>query len=36
MISWREESGWRRCMAALRELVAMCEERKIPLVLFFE
>lgn len=27
--------GWRQSMAALRELVAMCEERKIPLILFF-
>lgn len=27
--------GWHQSMAALHELVAMCEERKIPLILFF-
>jgi hypothetical protein len=27
--------GWRESMSALGELVVMCEERKIPLMLFF-
>ena len=27
--------GWRESMSALGELVAVCEERKIPLILFF-
>ncbi len=31
----QETMGWQQSMAALRELVAMCEERKIPLILFF-
>lgn len=32
----QNEAGWRESMSALGELVAMCEERKIPLILFFE
>ena len=28
--------GWRQSMAALRELVALCEQRHIPLIVFFE
>jgi lysophospholipase L1-like esterase len=28
--------GWRRSMSALSELVAMCEERKFPLIVFFK
>lgn len=29
-------TGWRQSMAALRELVALCEQRHIPLIVFFE
>lgn len=32
----QEGRGWRQSMAALQELVALCETRKIPLVVFFE
>lgn len=28
--------GWRQSMSAMSELVAMCAERKLPLILFFE
>jgi lysophospholipase L1-like esterase len=28
--------GWRQSMSALRELVAICEENKIPLIVFFK
>jgi lysophospholipase L1-like esterase len=28
--------GWRQSMSALRELVAICEENKIPLIIFFK
>jgi lysophospholipase L1-like esterase len=31
-----EETGWRHSMAALRELVRICRERHIPLMMFFE
>jgi lysophospholipase L1-like esterase len=31
----QNETGWRESMSALGELVGMCEERKIPLILFF-
>ena len=31
----QEGTGWRQSMAALRELVEMCEERDIPLIVFF-
>ncbi len=32
----QEEAGWRQSMASLQELVALCEARNIPLVVFFE
>lgn len=32
----QEGTGWRQSMAALQELVALCEARNIPLLLFFE
>jgi lysophospholipase L1-like esterase len=31
-----EGTGWRQSMAALQELVSLCEARKIPLIVFFE
>jgi lysophospholipase L1-like esterase len=31
----QEARGWRESMAALEELVAICTERKIPLIIFF-
>jgi lysophospholipase L1-like esterase len=31
----QESRGWRESMSALGELVAVCEERKIPLIMFF-
>lgn len=34
-ISPQEAKGWRESMSALGELVALCEERKIPLIVFF-
>jgi lysophospholipase L1-like esterase len=33
--SAKESRGWHDSMAALEELVAMCGERKIPLIIFF-
>ena len=33
--SLHEGAGWRQSMAALHELVVMCEERHIPLIVFF-
>jgi len=32
----QEGTGWRGSMSALSELVAICQERKIPLILFFK
>jgi lysophospholipase L1-like esterase len=32
----QDGTGWRRSMAALRELVSLCEARNIPLIVFFE
>ncbi|MGC4099463.1 MAG: GDSL-type esterase/lipase family protein [Nitrospira sp.] len=34
--SLQEGTGWRQSMAALRELVALCEQHHIPLMVFFE
>lgn len=34
-ISLHEGTGWRQSMAALHELAVMCEERHIPLIVFF-
>lgn len=33
--SQQESKGWRESMSALGELVAMCQERRIPLMVFF-
>lgn len=33
--SQQESRGWRESMSALGELVTMCQERKIPLIVFF-
>jgi hypothetical protein len=33
--SSQEGAGWRQSMAALHELVVLCEERHIPLIVFF-
>jgi lysophospholipase L1-like esterase len=32
----QEETGWQQSMAALQELVRLCEARNIPLIVFFE
>lgn len=36
MTAARESVGWRQSMAALHELVTICNERRIPLMVFFE
>lgn len=35
LTSQQESRGWRESMSALEELVSICEEHKIPLVVFF-
>jgi lysophospholipase L1-like esterase len=32
----QDRDGWRQSMSALEELVVMCKERKIPLIVFFK